>query len=66
VVGHTHGDLAGLEEQGSFDEQGALIMQEVLPPVGGNELREDHREVAALALGFHPIDVIQEGRRMER
>ena len=60
VVGDADGDLAGLEEQGGLNEEGGLVVQKVLPPVGRNEFREDHGQIAALALALHTIDVFQE------
>ena len=39
VKGHAGHDRVGLEEQRALDEQRALVVEEVVPPPRGDELR---------------------------
>ena len=58
VVRHTHADFARSEEQGGLDEQGGLVVQEVLPPVGRDEFGDDDGQVTPFSLTLHPVDVV--------
>ena len=42
VVGDAGDDGAGAEEEGGLDAQGGLVVEEVLPPVAGDALGQDH------------------------
>jgi hypothetical protein len=49
------------EEKGALDEEGGLIVQEVLPPVLGHELGDDDGDHVILTEGEEMIEVLEEG-----
>src|SRR5687767_7503034 len=48
VVGHGSDDDALLEEQLPLEEQGGLVVKQVLPPPPHDELRDEHRHDVVL------------------
>src|SRR5262245_39077727 len=52
---------ARAEEQRPLDEEGGLVVEEPLPPVGGDELRQDHRDHLVAAAAVHEVvDVVDQ------
>ena len=59
MIWDADANLARPKQECGLDYQSGLIVQEMLPPMGRNELGDDHGQVAALALPLHPVDVVQ-------
>jgi hypothetical protein len=53
-------DRVRAEEQGALDEERALVVQEVLPPLGRDELRQDHRHVVLGPIALDLLDVVEQ------
>src|SRR5262249_7534468 len=58
VVRDGGDDHAGPEQQRPFDEEGGLVVEEVVPPAGGDELRQDDRDHLVRILLAQVVDVI--------
>ena len=66
VIGHVDDDAleavgTAAVEQGSLDQQGGLVVQQLLPPPGRDEFRQHHcRQCAIVMLAVIFIQVIEQ------
>ena len=60
VKRHACDDGIGLEQQRSFNEQSALIVEQVMPPPGGNEFWQHHSDIVVWPFMFNLFDVFQQ------
>ena len=58
--GHRGDDGALPEQQPALQEQGALVVEEVAPPVAHDELGDDDRDDVVVAAGVELVDVAQD------
>lgn len=49
------------EEQGSFQTESRLVMQEIFPPVRDHKFRQDDRQCIVGEKLMHRIDISQQG-----
>src|SRR5262245_55312822 len=56
-------DRALPEEQPALEQQRALVVQQVTPPVLDHELRDDDRDRVVVVAGVDLVDVAQDGPR---
>ena len=61
MVRHRDHDDFGPAQQGCFDSQGRLVVQQVFPPMARHEFRNDHREDVLRLRAAHAVNLIQEG-----
>jgi hypothetical protein len=62
MVGHVDDNHAELEEQGGLDQKRALVMQQVLPELSGDDLRQDHGHPPARMILADALNVLKQRR----
>ena len=60
VIRNAGDDHAALEEQRAFQQQRALVVKDVLPPLRRNEFGQDDCDDLAGFLFSEPVDVTQQ------
>jgi hypothetical protein len=55
-----HDDMFS-EKKRALNQPGGLVVQQVMPPPGRDNLRQDDRNLGVGVLALHPIDVLDEG-----
>ena len=61
MVGHVRHDDVLPEEERSLDQERRLVVQEVLPPVRGHELRDDDGDHVIVAECQQVVEVLEKG-----
>src|SRR5262245_39859498 len=60
MIGHTNHNHALAKQQRAFERQRGLIVQQMLPPLRGDELGQDHREHVVVVARIHIVDIAQD------
>src|SRR5438552_11394786 len=60
MIWDVNNDDSPLEKQSALEKQSVLIVQEVLPPSGGNELRKHDGYDFAMRAALDAIDVVEQ------
>src|SRR5688572_26217780 len=60
MEGHAGDDDVGTEQQRALDQEGALIVQQVVPPLRRDELRQHDRDIGVAAFPLDLVDVFQQ------
>src|SRR5215813_7295912 len=64
VIGDVGNHDVLAEEEGAFDEESRLVVEEMLPPVPGDELGNDDGDHVVLTQGKEVVEVLEE--RLEK
>jgi hypothetical protein len=64
VIGNIGNHDVLAEEEGALDEESRLVVEQMLPPVPGDELGNDDGDHVVLAQGEEVVEVLEE--RLEK
>src|SRR5574341_2404327 len=57
----NHYDALSKKER-AFDDPGSLVVQQVMPPPGRHDLRQDNRDLSVRVLALHAMDILDKRR----
>src|SRR5258705_663269 len=60
VIGDIGDDDVFAEEERALDHQRGLVVQEMLPPLRGNELRDDDGDHVMVAQGKQMVEIVEQ------